>query len=1272
MAVLVSYVKTAWVNGVPPAINATNLNKIEQGLEDLVTRSNACYPKDGTEALTADLDLGGNDVVSLSPIDFSIGGNLGLTVDFNRINVNPNSAPPVPIEGDIYADSISKELKYYNGTAWVTLTNAGTDRPDILLNNTHRSSDGSDHTFIDQGVTAASSPVFAGLTVRPDGVNDNMTVQEAFPQLTVDRGDQTIAGFRVQAEPLSFVEFLADSSTVSTLAQTGTGQHTAELAASTTGGGSYMFLSTEVASAFRSFEMRISPTDIATIKTSPAMPIEFNTFTSLGFVPNASTTRLQITDDGLIHTGRATAPTTPSDGTVYHNSTTNTLEARLNGAWVDLSLQPSDLTASDISIVDSGSIITATEVEGALQENRAAINLNTAHSGGDGSDHSAVALNTTHRGSDGKDHSDVVLNNAHRVSDGSDHTFINQSVTTTSGPTFNDLTVSTTGVNITGLSLLKGNLDVTPDGTNNVLFVQDASPHLKLKNGGGVLTTRFEIEGPNLTGGSDQIYFEARNDKVLDFGAMSSGGNDGASFVIGPSTVLNNRCEIYSNAGGYTAIGILDATGSDESYIEGALGFDFDFFKFGTLRFKPDGTSTRLSLSNTDLDAFLDLDMNSNAVVNASNVNGQIISAATIHGAFTDDDHTIYPLLAGRATGQTLYGGTAASDDLVLVSTSNASKGQIVLGDKADSPRFEDGYLHSSQTSNLPLMQVTRNFTPAGVPVVIFDQDHASDTGDVMRLDQDGTGKHILLGGSGAGGIDCATFKITNIGATGVGFDDAANLDLNNIGRIVNIGLSGAYFTELSGLVLYDPLDMNSNVITEIGNAGTNFTSGGGLTLADILTVSSGGASITGTLNMNNSIISNIGAAGTDFTATGGLTLADALAATLAADPGSPAEGALWYNSTDDKLRYYDGTVTQTVTKQADVEPSYGSLYEYNDTGFTDITIVSAGTYYQWVSTTVGETKGAGYVVGSASTDDLTIGTSGAGKYKIDFNTDFLSHTSDTIKWGVFVNDTRENELTSSIMLNDSPRVIAASITNKGSGTATGTIAALAYPDGTYWNVTETTQDPPIDVEITFDNLVAVETITFIGAYDGSGAHGIDADIRDHSITPTEITHSATNYKCLRTHTSSASDEPGVGSNWRRYWEVGGAGGAGWVTATPYTGDFVALRSASPDIPNTGDVTTNPEMEIVRSWSPPGGGTYVSSGTATVRLSHTLIGGTGTHVFYIDHMCAQDVYASGSVSKSAILTLASTDTVDLRVTSSDTGDLVKVSSADLTISRIST
>jgi len=63
------------------------------------------------------------------------------------------------------------------------------------------------------------------------------------------------------------------------------------------------------------------------------------------------------------------------------------------------------------------------------------------------------------------------------------------------------------------------------------------------------------------------------------------------------------------------------------------------------------------------------------------------------HGALSglaDDDHTQYALLLGRSGGQSLSGGTGASDDLVLHSTTNATKGQIFFGDAVNSIYFDE------------------------------------------------------------------------------------------------------------------------------------------------------------------------------------------------------------------------------------------------------------------------------------------------------------------------------------------------------------------------------------------------------------------------------------------------------------------------------------------------------------------------------------------------------------------------------------------------------
>lgn len=71
-------------------------------------------------------------------------------------------------------------------------------------------------------------------------------------------------------------------------------------------------------------------------------------------------------------------------------------------------------------------------------------------------------------------------------------------------------------------------------------------------------------------------------------------------------------------------------------------------------------------------------------ISNTSGTNtGDQVSGDFDHGGLTgltDDDHTQYPLLTGRSGGQTLIGGTDASDNLTLQSTSNATKGKIYFG----------------------------------------------------------------------------------------------------------------------------------------------------------------------------------------------------------------------------------------------------------------------------------------------------------------------------------------------------------------------------------------------------------------------------------------------------------------------------------------------------------------------------------------------------------------------------------------------------------------
>jgi hypothetical protein len=146
--------------------------------------------------------------------------------------------------------------------------------------------------------------------------------------------------------------------------------------------------------------------------------------------------------------------------------------------------------AENISIEDDGDIITATDVEGALQENRTALDLNTTHRTSDGTDHGYIDQDVTSGASptldgdnftgidaddvDIADAGEIItatdvegalqenrtalnLNTTHRTSNGSDHGYIDQDVTSGASPTLD-------GENISNITL-DGELPVCDDSS---------------------------------------------------------------------------------------------------------------------------------------------------------------------------------------------------------------------------------------------------------------------------------------------------------------------------------------------------------------------------------------------------------------------------------------------------------------------------------------------------------------------------------------------------------------------------------------------------------------------------------------------------------------------------------------------------------------------------------------------------------------------------------------------------------------------------------------
>ena len=83
-------------------------------------------------------------------------------------------------------------------------------------------------------------------------------------------------------------------------------------------------------------------------------------------------------------------------------------------------------------------------------------------------------------------------------------------------------------------------------------------------------------------------------------------------------------------------------------------------------------------------------------------------------GLTTGDPHTQYALLAGRSGGQTIIGGTAASNNLLLRSTSHSTKGYISIGDTPDTKVFIGGTSAPADSTASFGVNSNRTFTAAG------------------------------------------------------------------------------------------------------------------------------------------------------------------------------------------------------------------------------------------------------------------------------------------------------------------------------------------------------------------------------------------------------------------------------------------------------------------------------------------------------------------------------------------------------------------------------
>jgi hypothetical protein len=245
-----------------------------------------------------------------------------------------------------------------------------------------------------------------------------------------------------------------------------------------------------------------------------------------------------------------------------------------------------------------------------------------------------------------------------------DLTLASGSITDSSGAiSFGDENLSTTGrIDVDDIRLDGNTISITTLDTDLALVA----------NGTGVVDVQSAMTtiGQTVTGTVD-ITGQLDVDNLRMNGNTISSTNTDGNIDLDPdgNGLVRTASSIHPTVDSSFDLGVGGAVWND-LYLDGAIS---------------DGTT---SISSATLQSFRDANVGVGAGMSLfwsgtqwlpSDPDSEI-DHGTISG-LSDDDHTQYALLAGRAGGQTLIGGTAASDNLTLESTSDGTKGSVIFSD---------------------------------------------------------------------------------------------------------------------------------------------------------------------------------------------------------------------------------------------------------------------------------------------------------------------------------------------------------------------------------------------------------------------------------------------------------------------------------------------------------------------------------------------------------------------------------------------------------------
>ena len=319
--------------------------------------------------------------------------------------------------------------------------------------------------------------------------------------------------------------------------------------------------------------------------------------------------------------------------------------------------------------------------------------------------------------------------------------------------------------------------------------------------------------------------------------------------------------------------------------------------------------------------------------IDATMINDADIDHGSI-GGLTDDDHSQYLLMAGRAGGQVLTGGTAASDKLVLESTSHATKGAILLNPAGGSVGIRtaspEGILdvHGANKSFITIlhdMNAAGYTGGSGIGLEISDFNDVrrygffSDNSNSLILEDKTSGNTIRLVGS-SGLLEATRFKPTNPGSI---FFPAFQLDSTS-GAEVGFYVPGGFGSNTIGFVT-DRLERMR--IDPSGKVGIGSTSPGAKLEVEVDDTEG----VTGILIDNDDVTGKKAGLQIDMADGSGVPL---LITPFSTQPSSTAKGSIYYDSDDDKLYLYNGAWTDLSSTSTTDHGGLGGLTDDDHTQY--------------------------------------------------------------------------------------------------------------------------------------------------------------------------------------------------------------------------------------------------------------------------------------------------------------------------------------------------